>query len=270
VETRRGVIVQSAEPIPSGWQLRCNDGVDFSCRRLVLATGKWPLRGIVDRRDASMVGLKMHVKLPATQMRALAGCVELFLLDRGYVGLEAIEDGIANICLILPRTKIARLGRGWSGLLDFFAVAAPVLAERLSFGTDLLGKPVAVVCPAGGYFWGAGSELGSGLYPVGDRLAHIPPFAGDGLAIALSSAAIAVRHILRGSSSSAYMAHARVRIARAVQVAAVVSRLTDSGIGRSALVRAAVHAPALLNVVARLTRISRHGSGRTRPAGLDD
>lgn len=258
-DLRQGVTVQSAEPLARGWRLRCNDGIEISCRSVVLATGKWPLRGIADGRDGSMVGLKMHLRLSAVSTRALVGRVELFVLDRGYAGLEPVEDGVANLCLILPRAIVASIGRGWPALRDFLASTAPSLAERLTGGTALWEKPLAVVCPAGGFLHEGTSAYGDGIYPVGDRLAHIPPFAGDGLAIALTSASVAVAHIRRGSPPTAYLNEARCLTAPAIRFAAVVSRLTACRFGRAVVTRAAAHAPALLQAVALRTRLSRVG-----------
>jgi menaquinone-9 beta-reductase len=255
-ELRQGVSVQSAEPAASGWRLRCDDRTEIRCRCIVLATGKWPLRGLADRRDGSMVGLKMHLKLPAAGMRALEGRVELFLLDHGYVGLEPVEEGTANLCLIFPHAVAAQIGQGWTALRRYLASENPPLAERLAGSGPQWDRPLAVVCPAGGHVLRRPAVPQDGLFPVGDRLAHIPPFAGDGLGIALSSARIAVDHICRGLPPEAYLEAARSRIVPAVHLAAIVSRLSRSRLGRTAITHAAARAPALFLAVARRTRLS--------------
>ncbi len=78
------------------------------CRHLVLATGKLGLRGIDDVRDGSLVGVKMHLRPSLEVRRAIEGRVELFFLNSGYVGLEMVEDGVANLCLVLPGDTIRR------------------------------------------------------------------------------------------------------------------------------------------------------------------
>jgi hypothetical protein len=60
---------------------------------------------------------------------------------------------------------------------DYFVAKLPSLAERLEGADPLWGKAMAVVCPTGGYLH---SETGPAVYRVGDRLANIPPFTGDG------------------------------------------------------------------------------------------
>lgn len=128
----RNVAAKSVMPSASGWNVLCADGEAIQCRHLVVATGKLGLRGIDDTRDGSMVGLKMHLRPSSETRRALMGRVELFFLDNSYIGLELIEDGIANLCLVMPRATMSRLGPGWHALHGHLASALPSLAERLA------------------------------------------------------------------------------------------------------------------------------------------
>jgi flavin-dependent dehydrogenase len=251
VEVRRGHPVRRATPDGERWILRCDDG-NIACRNLVLATGKWPLRGISDERDASLVGLKMHLRLAPAQNLALAGGVELALLAPGYAGLELVENGIANLCLVLPRATVARLAPGWPALQAHLIDAAPHLAERLGGAEVLWDKPVTVVCPAGGHLTDADEP---GAYRVGDRLAHIPPFTGDGLAIALGSASLAARQIARGQSPAAYQAVARHLTIRPIRLASAISGLASYHATRAVLMGAAACAPGLIGAIARRTRL---------------
>ena len=169
---KRNVAVKSVTPAGTGWNVLCDEGEIIYCRHLVLATGKLGLRGVDDARDGSLVGLKMHLRLSPAARRALEGRVELFFLDDGYIGLELIEDGIANLCFVLSRATVARLGSGWPALHACLASALPSLTERLAGAEPLWDKPLAVVCPTGGHLH---RERGIAIYRVGDRLAHIPP-----------------------------------------------------------------------------------------------
>jgi FAD binding domain len=87
-QVRRNVSVRSVTPAGNGWTVSCDDDATLHSRNLVLATGKWGMRGLTDARDNSMVGLKMHLRLAPHVRDALANRVELALLDRGYAGLE--------------------------------------------------------------------------------------------------------------------------------------------------------------------------------------
>ena len=110
-QIKRGVAVRSVMPDGEGWIVQCDNGGSIACRHLVLATGKLGLRGIGEARDGSRVGLKMHLRPSDDARRALSGRVELYFLDRSYAGLELVEDGIANLCLLLPRATGSPAGR---------------------------------------------------------------------------------------------------------------------------------------------------------------
>jgi len=252
VKMRRNVSARTITPDGHGWRVVCDDGGTLRCRHLVLATGKLGLRGIGDTRDNSLVGLKMHLRPSAEIRRALAGRVELFLLNRSYVGLELVEDGVANLCCVLPRATVARLAPGWQGLRHYLTAKLPSLAERLEGAEPLWDKALAIVCPTGGHLH---SEAGPAVYRVGDRLAHIPPFTGDGIAIALGSGALAAEHIRQGSSPAEYLSAARRLTGRTIRLASAVSGFAATGAGRSVLLGAAVMMPKLIGTIARRTRL---------------
>ena len=249
---KRGAVVRGVTPEGDGWIVRCDDGAAVRCRRLVLATGKWGLRGVEDARNAARVGLKMHLRPSAHMRAALAGRVELYFLDRGYAGLELIEDGIANLCLLMPGELVAQLGPGWPAIYNHVASVLPQLGERLAGSEPVWGKPIAVVCPTGGHLH---REDGPTIYRVGDRLAHIPPFTGDGLAIALASAALAAEHIRDARPPAQYLAAARRLTGKPIRLASLLSGLAGSGVGRAALVAAAACVPSLVDTVVRRTRL---------------
>jgi len=269
VQIKRGTSVRAATHEGAGWILRCDDGDILQCRHLVLATGKWGLRGIEDERDRSLVGLKMHFRPTPETLRALEGQVELSLFGSTYAGLELIEGGIANLALLLPRSVAGRLGPGWPALRDHLANAMPSLAERLRDAEPLWAKPLAVVCPSGGHLH---AETGPEAFRIGDRLAHIPPFTGDGLAIALGTAALAVAHIHLERSPQAYLAAARRLTAAPIRIASLVSGLAAVRPGRAFLMGAASYAPGLIGMVARRTRLpvppAPSAAGHYRPARL--
>lgn len=244
-------IVRNVKAGRDGWVVDCDDET-LHCRTLVLATGKWGLRGVDDMRDGSRVGLKMHLRLADAQRRALAGRVELFFAGRGYAGLELVEDGIANLCLLMPRELVARLGPGWRPVAGHLLHALPSLAERLAASEPMWDKPLAVVCPTGGHLH---RDDAAAVFRIGDRLAHIPPFTGDGLAIALASAKLAAEHILAGSTPARYLAAARRLTGKSVRFAGLLSGLAATGPGRAALMGAAAVAPGMIEGIVRRTRL---------------
>jgi flavin-dependent dehydrogenase len=247
----RGVAVRNVTTDEDGWLVQSDNGA-LHCDKLVLATGKLGLRGIDDTRDGSRVGFKMHLRLRGEARRALSGRVELYFLDRGYAGLELVEDGIANLCLLMPRDLVARLGASWQQVADHLTRALPALADRLAGAQPLWDKPLAVVAPAAGHLH---REEGPAVYRVGDRLAHIPPFTGDGLAIALASAGLAAEHIGKGTSPAHYLAAARKLTGKPIRLAGLLAGLAATGAGQTALLGATSVAPGLLETIVRRTRL---------------
>jgi len=153
---------------------------------------------------------------------------------------------------IAAERDVARLGPGWPALRDYLVHAAPHLSEKLTGAEPMFDKPLAVVCPARGHLQ---AERGPTIYRVGDRLAHIPPFTGDGLAIALASAALAVEHIRSGSSPVEYLAAARRQTGKGIRLASVVSGLAANRSGRTVLMSAAACTPDLVDTIVRRTRV---------------
>src|SRR4029079_9245156 len=108
------------------------------------------------------------------------------------------------------------VGSGWPPLRDHLNRASPALADRLLNAEPLFNRPLAVVCPDGGYLHDASTPT---VFRVGDRLAHIPPFTGDGLAIAVASGALAADTILRDGSPTDYLVAARALMRRPIRFA---------------------------------------------------
>jgi flavin-dependent dehydrogenase len=258
----RGVTVKSAERDPSGWLVICDSGQTIRARNLVLATGKLGLRGIEDTRDGSRVGLKMHLRPIPDVRRALEGQVELYFMDGGYIGLELVEGGIANLCMLLPRDAVNRFEPGWPALRNHVTAAFPALAARLAGCEPMWDRPKAVVCPNGGHLH---REQNAAAYRVGDRLAHIPPFTGDGLAIALGSAALAVEHIRQDLPADAYLAAARELTSGPIRLAAIISRLAGHHLGRDLMFAAAARGPRLIGSIFRRTRLPLALNGLALP-----
>jgi flavin-dependent dehydrogenase len=81
-----------------------------------LATGKHDVRGTErpDARRSDYVAFKMHWKLATAQREALGGAIELIVFDGGYAGLQCVEGGVANLCLVIRRGVLASTGKRWA------------------------------------------------------------------------------------------------------------------------------------------------------------
>lgn len=87
---------------------------------LLPPNGKHDLKGFkrTPGRQNDLVGFKLHWRLAAAQQATLGPAVELFLFPGGYAGLELVEGGIANLCLVVRREHFTSLGGRWDFLLS--------------------------------------------------------------------------------------------------------------------------------------------------------
>lgn len=133
------------------------------------------------RGRSGWLGLKVHVRnLP------LAAGLELHLGDGAYVGLCALPGGEVNVSgLFLQRPGLTPV-RG--DVLGAYLHAAGLgrLARRLA---DAETDPDSRCAVAGLGFTPAGATPGQ--LALGDAWAMIPPFTGNGMAMAFQSAALA-------------------------------------------------------------------------------
>ena len=157
-------------------------------RALVVACGRHGFdRSVAKQRRPPLakaageasVGIKCHF----TQL-AMPAQVELYLFDGGYVGINGVENGHANVCALASYSAFARAGRSPSALIAAAAQWNPAFGERLRGAlalpeTECAVAPVDTRRPA--YPW-------NGLPLLGDTAAMIAPLVGDGMAMALRSA----------------------------------------------------------------------------------
>ena len=219
-------------------------------RRVLLATGKHDLRGVDRRgRPGDLVGLKMYYRFETRQSAELDGHVEVVLFRGGYAGLQHVEGGRVNLCLLIRRAAFAAAGGCWAGVVELLCRTAPHLARRLAGAEELLARPVTIYRVPYGFVHRPSPADIPGVVRLGDQMGVVPSFSGDGMAIALHTAFAAARP----GEPSAY--HRRMRSDLSGQVGRA---MTLHRIGLAApgpLVAAARAWPGALAMVARLTRV---------------
>jgi flavin-dependent dehydrogenase len=166
----------------------------------VLATGR--------RRGRSpWIGLKFHVHaLP------LARDLELHLGNDSYVGLSRIEGGLVNVCGLFRRRPLGGTG---PGLLIAYLRAAGLatLATRLAAAAI----DTASFCAVAALCFGRALPRSDESIRIGDTFAMIPPFTGNGMAMAFQSAEAVLEPLAafaRGARSwreTCHIAHAMLR-----------------------------------------------------------
>jgi flavin-dependent dehydrogenase len=258
----RGACVERLARNGGEFIARLGDGSDIHAQAAVLATGKHDLRGWQREggKQSNLVGFKMHWRLAQAQTRGLREGTELFLFRGGYGGILLVEREVANLCFVVQRRMLRRLG-GFKQVLDSAAAQIPHLKNRLSCAEPLWERPLAISpIPYG--------RLGSandGLWRVGDQFAVIPSFTGDGMAIALHSGALAAQMILRGESVEAYDQRLGAQLQGGMSLALWLSRAMVSGAGRALAVPAMTMRPGAMRWIAERTRVPKNALATARP-----
>jgi menaquinone-9 beta-reductase len=258
-DLRRGAAAR--EVVADGADLRVDlrGGEAVAARTVLLATGKHDLRRPQRqhaRSPSDLIGFKTYLRLAPSETRALRDHVEIVLFRGGYAGLQMVEGGRVNLCLLVERTLFEALGRSWDALLRGLEPACPHLARRIDGADVLLDRPLAITRIPYGLVHRAEAGEPAGLFRLGDQLAVIPSFAGDGLAIALHTARLAARHALAdGRAGPAFHRAAARHLRGQIRLASTLAALGRTRFGGPGIVAAGRACPALLRSLAALTRV---------------
>ncbi|HEY1803060.1 MAG TPA: NAD(P)/FAD-dependent oxidoreductase [Terracidiphilus sp.] len=248
----RGTAVESLSATGDHWTASLDNCDSVRAANVFLATGKHDLRGFPrsPSRQSNLVGFKMHWQLAPAQLVALRDCMVLYLFAGGYGGLALIEGEVANLCLVVRR-KILRSFGGWPELLAKLQRDNRHVCELLDGATPHWPRPLAISPIPYGYL----VRESKGLWCVGDQAAVIPSFTGDGISIALHSAALAAQMFLAGASAADYNRALRAQLTRSMTLATLLSQTAVTGAGRIAALAALTLAPNAMRWVAQSTRI---------------
>jgi flavin-dependent dehydrogenase len=245
-------------------------GVETSMGRIdpgaiLLATGKHDVRGVVRNRRGTtdnLVGFKQYFRLTVPARASLDGVVEVVFFDGGYAGLQLVEDGLLNLCLLVSKERLAALGGSWGHLFDALR-GEPAIARRVDDAEPLLTRPLTIAgVPYG--FLDRGDEP-EAFYRLGDQTAVIPSFCGDGMAIALHTARLAGRAVTNGESAADYRVRLQADLASQLRRAMWMQHIGGSAVAGRVAIAALGLAPNILTSLAGLTRISE---AALRRAGL--
>ncbi len=109
----RGAAVESLVSRDGAWAATLADRMSIRAQTVFLATGKHDLRGLPRSpcRQSDLIGFKLHWQLNPAAINSLNGFMDLFLFPGGYGGLSLVENGAANLCLVVCRSKAAQTRR---------------------------------------------------------------------------------------------------------------------------------------------------------------
>lgn len=229
---------------------------EVDAESVFLATGKHDLRGLArPKLDTSDSTLGLRVKIgPHPKLTAQIGSsIELHLFDRGYVGLLLQEDGRANLCLAVRKSRLAEADGKPETLLRQLGDAIPALGERLAFLDTLPDADAIASVP---YGWRA-TETASGIFRLGDQAAVIPSIAGEGNGIAIASGIAAAAAWTTGGAAAApaYQRDFARRTRRPVAIAKWLWERGETPWTAALATRILPLAPFIARSFARATRI---------------
>ena len=208
-----------------------------------------------------MLGLR--VRLPAAPVleRLIGDAIELHLVDRGYVGIVPQEDGSMNVCLAIHRSAMQAAG-GPDGLLDRLGVTHPRLGERLACRASGAVDAIANVP----YGWRARTTE-PGVFRLGDQAGVIPSIAGEGMGIAIASGIRAANAYRNGGAqaSAAFQSGFARATARPIRLAGAIRDLAERPALAATLLPLLAHAPGLIHIMSRATRIGQSPLDRIAP-----
>ncbi|MFP3921793.1 MAG: NAD(P)/FAD-dependent oxidoreductase [Dichotomicrobium sp.] len=240
--TDHGVLVQAGH----SW---------LRARYVALATGKHNLRGL-PRAHGTLAAFKMSFHLSAAARHDLAGRVQVAGYPGGYIGACNIEDGAATLCWLAGPAMMRRSRGRWSGQLDEISRRVPLIGDLLSGARPLSEKPAGVAAIPYGYR--RRHVICENVFPLGDQLAVIPSFTGDGTSIALASAIAAAEAVLAGQGAEAFQRAFQRRLDAQFRWAVAMDVVFKSAVTRWLGVAAIKGAPGIATRLARVTRLRAH------------
>jgi flavin-dependent dehydrogenase len=254
VTVKRGAKVSDIVAAADGWDVQVA-GEFYHADAVLLATGKRDLRSYARQHTArhDYIGFKMHWQLTSAATQELQGKTCIAWFDGGYAGLQLIEDGLANLCLVVTKRQFASLGKDWAALLAAICRQVAVLEFYLSAAVPCWPAPLAIYGIPYGYVNHNAPQ--KNFYHLGDQLAVIPSFSGDGMAIALHSAARVAEAIINNHHRYAGL---RRELTPQIRLAAFLAKIVESSAGQTLTFALCRQFPGLLALAANWTRLAAY------------
>ncbi len=262
VAVQRGERVEGLERDGEVWRARMSGGRVMEAKDVFLASGKHDVRGHArpEGPKGGLIAFKQYFSVSERQRAELSGAIELILFRGGYAGLQMVEGGCANLCLLVDARRYREVGGSWAALMCALGAESEHLRERLEGAEAMLERPLSLSRIPYGYL--RREMVEPGLWCMGDQTAVIPSFSGDGMSIALHTARVAAEVYGAGLGAGALTRRLASELGWLMRRATMMSRLMVSGPGQRVALGAAVMCPPLLPWAAALTRIPRGARAR--------
>lgn len=229
-----------------------SNGRRYRGQAVALATGKHALRG-VPRPVSDKVAFKLQVRVGPAASQLMNRCVQLVAFEDGYIGACSIEDGCVTICWVMREKLLKRIGARWSEQANYFARQSNQLSALLKDAEPVWEKPVAVAGIPYGFL--RHRVIAPNVFPIGDQLAVIPSYTGDGNAIALFSGVAAAQTWLAGQEAESFQADMMRRLRPQFRWATTVNLMFEYHLGQRLGIALAAHRPGIVTRIAQSTRL---------------
>lgn len=145
------------------------------------------------RGNGGLIGLKVHCRNLAQEQD-----LSMHLGSHGYVGVSRIEDGKSNVCGLFRKRR--ELSPGRHEMMDAYLRANGLrrLADALK---EAAVDDGSIIATAASDF--SRRHWTSDAICIGDSYTAIPPFAGNGMSMALESAGLALPYLQAYASGAA-------------------------------------------------------------------
>jgi flavin-dependent dehydrogenase len=203
-------VTNIAGTLDDGFRIETRTG-DFEARLVLGAYGK---RSTLDRKlarpflrqQSPFVAFKAHYKGVE-----IPGTIELHSFPGGYCGLSGIEGGCINVCWIAREETLKAAGGDPETMIDQSLAQNPALARHFAAMERVSDRFIAVSQVT---FVPKGAFSGD-VCMIGDTAGMIAPMCGDGMAMALRGAELAVPLAARFLDKTQEASNFRAQYARA-------------------------------------------------------
>ena len=169
------------------------------------------------------------------------------------MGACLVEDQTLSIGWVMEDSLLRSVGADWPAQSAYLARQSSLIADLLADARPHFAKPVATAAIPYGFL--RKTPIAPAVYPIGDQLAVVPSFTGDGLAIALSSGVAAARAVLERKPAAVFQKEFIARLTPQFRVAAALGRLLQTPATCTIAVAAAQILPVLATKMVAATRL---------------
>jgi menaquinone-9 beta-reductase len=208
-------VVESMERLDSGHAVvarpRGEEPLRIEAKLAVGAWGRWGRLDLnlgrqftADRRQRH-IGFKRHYAAGLTASDA----IELHPFAGGYLGAQPIEGSRSNLCGLVHQSRISSLKGGWPRFTDNLAASSTSLKALFEAAKPLQDEYLS----SDPVIFRAKEPVHEGAILIGDSAGLIDPLTGNGMAMAIQSAALAAPFALaildEGDRTAILSAYAR-------------------------------------------------------------